>query len=117
MNRPETHPGEHMIDPASEADLARQWARLEAALAKPRRRGRGWSLALGAVGTAAIVAFVLSSRRAPFVVPVAALPAAPPAIAKALPLLTNGARVESETTRTLALADGSRIALAEGGAV
>jgi TolA-binding protein len=117
MNHPALRPDEHMIDPASEADLARQWTRLEAVLAKPPGRGRGWYLALGAVGIAAIAALGLSPRRSRLVVPVAVLPVAPLPIVKALPLLTNGARFESETASALALADGSRVLLAGGGAV
>src|SRR5882672_2833116 len=120
MSRPELRLDEHMIDAASQADVSRQWLRIEAELAKPAARGRAWLLVPGAVGAAVAVALVLSPRHvrqsapsAPIAARTVAAPVGPQ------PFLGDGARVETgnEAARTLALADGSRIALAAGGAL
>jgi transmembrane sensor len=125
MNRPELRLDEHMIDAASQADVARQWLRIEAKLAKPVARGHAWLLIPGAVGAAVAVALVLSASHVRPSAPSAPAPSAPMAARRvAAPvgpqaLAGDGARVEtgSETARTLALADGSRIALGAGGSV
>jgi hypothetical protein len=115
MNREERDLSVYVTQPRSEADLTRQWQRLRPLLDAPTPRRRRWLIPAAVVGLAGASALLMMTVRPRPQGESSSLPAPPVEQA----FLTEGARVQNTgtETRTLKLADGSRIDLAPSAAV